>query len=138
MRLAQLPGGGARALASSGAMHALINCRAIDAYASDAAGDAAAAAAASAVHAAAARRAEREREYGVVAGADGIYSIASYDGDLDAFDLPRDPADVAAAAAAAAASPIAPLPLPRARHHAVLVPVLRLAGTLVNALADSP
>ena len=33
-------------------------------------------------------------------------------------------------------SPIAPLPLPRARHHAVLVPALRLAGTLVNALAD--
>ena len=44
LRLARLPGGGAKALAESGAMAALVNCRAVDAYASDSPGDAAAAA----------------------------------------------------------------------------------------------
>ena len=45
LRLAQLPGGGARALAAAGAMAALTNCRAIDAYVADGPGDAAAVAA---------------------------------------------------------------------------------------------
>ena len=110
LRLAQLPGGGAAALAASGAMHALVNCRAIDAYVTDSPGEAASAAASAAVHAA----------------SRSIHSST------------EDTAAVEAAAATAAASPIAPLPLPRARHHALLVPVLRLASTLVNALPDRP
>ena len=48
----------------------------------------------------------------------------------------RGGVDPASAAAVAAASPLAPLPLARARHHALLVPVLRLAGTLLNASPD--
>lgn len=139
LRLAQLPGGGARALASAGAMAALTNCRAIDAYVADGPGDAAAVAADS--------RATNGGHF-------PTRSFGEFDALSGSFDFPDENANPNASESFSLIdqpfpgsfgrnpvvgdpySPIAPLPLPRARHHAVLVPVLRLAGTLVNALAD--
>ena len=145
LRLAQLPGGGARALAAAGAMAALTNCRAIDAYVADGPGDAAAVAAD-------ARAGGRDGTFGEFDGFDGVgLSGRSYETDENANpNASGDPNIDGGFPANGVASfggrhrgvggdpysPIAPLPLPRARHHAVLVPVLRLAGTLVNALAD--
>ena len=65
LRLAQLPGGGARALAAAGAMAALTNCRAIDAYVADGPGDAAAVAAD-------ARAGGRDGTFGEFDGFDGV------------------------------------------------------------------
>ena len=139
LRLAQLPGGGARALYSAGAMAALTNCRAIDAYVADGPGDAAAVAADS--------RAQGGGHFPTP-------SFGEFDALSGSFDFPDENANPNASESFSGVdqpfpgsfgrnpivgdsySPIAPLPLPRARHHAVLVPVLRLAGTLVNALAD--
>jgi nuclear pore complex protein Nup205 len=58
------------------------------------------------------------------------------DGDFSERRRSLDDVDPAAAASVAAASPLARVPLARARHHALLVPVLRLAGTLLNASPD--
>jgi len=152
LRLAQLPGGGARALAAAGAMAALTNCRAIDAYVADGPGDAAAVAAD-------ARRngtpyGQNGTSFGEFDGFDGGGGFSgSFETDENANpNASGDPNDGSMADGGANSfglthhahsfsggdpySPIAPLPLPRARHHAVLVPALRLAGTLVNALAD--
>jgi nuclear pore complex protein Nup205 len=137
LRLAQLPGG-AKALCESGAMAALAACRAVDAYAHDSPGDAAAAAAAAAARARAEARcaeggggAQRRRlGYG-----DDVNDVFM-DGDFSERRRSLDDVDPAAAASVAAASPLARVPLARARHHALLVPVLRLAGTLLNASPD--
>ena len=137
LRLAQLPGG-ARALCESGAMAALAASRAVDAYAHDSPGDAAAAAAASRARA----RAEAARAGGADFDAPASYARIGYgDDEMDFAEErgvleERGGVDPASAAAVAAASPLAPLPLARARHHALLVPVLRLAGTLLNASPD--
>jgi len=96
-------------------------------------------AAAAAVHAAAANRAQdaAARAHQAQFGGRVAYVKGNDYGNGNGAVSHFDPNATAAAAAAAAASPIAALPLPRARHHALLVPVLRLAGTLVNALASS-
>ena len=118
LRLARLPGGGAKALAESGAMAALVNCRAVDAYASDSPGDAAAAAVAADA---------RARAAGESLDTDGFgFGLAGTVSDSPAF---LDPA-------VAAACPVSALPRPRATHHAVLVPAFRLAAALVHALPD--
>ena len=141
LRLAQLPGGGARALASSGAMAALTNCRAIDAYTSDGAGDAAAVAAQAAVRSSNFNNAGDEYDSmgGLTFDGGSTYGgrdenanpNAEYEGNgRGAYGGQGGSRE----GSGLANSPIAPLPLPRARHHALLVPVLRLAGTLVNAL----
>ena len=142
LRLAQLPGG-ARALCESGAMAALAACRAVDAYAHDSPGDAAAAAAAARARARA--EAARAGGAGFEAPAESMYARIGYgDDDMDFAEESmsrgvleeRGGVDPASAAAVAAASPLALPPLARARHHALLVPVLRLAGTLLNASPD--
>ena len=141
LRLAQLPGGGARALASSGAMAALTNCRAIDAYTSDGAGDAAAVAVQAAVRSSNFNNAGDEYDSmgGLTFDGGSTYGgrdenanpNAEYEGNgRGAYGGQGGSRE----GSGLANSPIAPLPLPRARHHALLVPVLRLAGTLVNAL----
>jgi nuclear pore complex protein Nup205 len=141
LRLAQLPGGGARALASSGAMAALTNCRAIDAYTSDGPGDAAAVAAQAAVRSS--NFNDAGDEYDSMGGL--TFDGGSTYGGRDENANPNAEYEGNGRGAyggqggsregsGLANSPIAPLPLPRARHHALLVPVLRLAGTLVNAL----
>ena len=141
LRLAQLPGGGARALASSGAMAALTNCRAIDAYTSDGAGDAAAVATQAAVRSSNFNNAGDEYDSmgGLTFDGGSTYGgrdenanpNAEYEGNgRGAYGGQGGSRE----GSGLANSPIAPLPLPRARHHALLVPVLRLAGTLVNAL----
>ena len=163
LRLARLPEGGAAAVFASGAMHALTSCRALDAYAAEPTGDAAASAASAAVRAERTRRgvssgrrvssaflidAEMSSERRTF-DALGDSSSVAMDADGDAGDPGGrasgsfawdvlDSLPAAEAAAAAAASPVAPAPLARARHHALLVPALRLAGVLVNALADDP
>ena len=133
LRLAQLPGG-ARALCESGGMAALTACRAVDAYAHDSPGDAAAAAAAAAARA----RAESARARDEAGFDDDDMDFASFGGSggRSVADGVMSSSDPAAAAATAAASPLAPPPLARARHHALLVPALRLAGTLLNASPD--
>jgi nuclear pore complex protein Nup205 len=141
LRLAQLPGGGARALASSGAMAALTNCRAIDAYTSDGPGDAAAVAAQATVRSSNFNNAGDEYDSmgGLTFDGGSTYGgrdenanpNAEYEGNgRGAYGGQGGSRE----GSGLANSPIAPLPLPRARHHALLVPVLRLAGTLVNAL----
>ena len=139
LRLARLPGGGAKALAESGVMAALVNCRAIDAYASDSPGDAAAAAAAADARARAAKIARGENfdrdaaadAVGVDVGAPGATGLGLGLGLVDALagSAALDPA-------VAASCPVATPPQPRARHHALLVPALRLAAALVHALPD--
>ena len=139
----------ARALAAAGAMAALTNCRAIDAYVADGPGDAAAVAAD-------ARRNGTPRPNGTSFGVRGFDGGGGVSGGFETDENANpnasgDPNDGSMADGGASSfglthhahsfggdpySPIAPLPLPRARHHAVLVPALRLAGTLVNALAD--
>ena len=162
LRLARLPEGGAAAVFASGAMHALTACRALDAYAAEPTGDAAASAASAAVRAERTRRGAEGRRVSSAFLVDaemsserrtfdalGDSSSVAMDADGDAGDPGGrasgsfawdvlDSLPAAEAAAAAAASPVAPAPLARARHHALLVPALRLAGVLVNALADDP
>ena len=117
LRLARLPGGGAKALAESGAMAALVNCRAVDAYASDSPGDAAAAA--------------------VAADARARAAGESLDADATGFGLAGKVSKPALLdPAVAAACPVSTLPHPRATHHAVLVPAFRLAAALVHSLPD--
>ena len=147
---------------ASGAMHALTACRALDAYAAEPTGDAAASAASAAVRAERTRRGAEGRRVSSAFLVDaemsserrtfdalGDSSSVAMDADGDAGDPGGrasgsfawdvlDSLPAAEAAAAAAASPVAPAPLARARHHALLVPALRLAGVLVNALADDP
>ena len=142
LRLARLPGGGAKALAESGAMAALVNCRAIDAYASDSPGDAAAAAAAADARARAAQIArgesspfDRDAYAAETFGAPGATGLGLGLG-LGLVDVVAVGGSAALDPAVAACCPVATPPRPRARHHAVLVPALRLAAALVHALPD--
>ena len=154
LRLAQLPGGGAFALCESGAMHALTACAAIDAYAHDSPGDAAASVAGTAARTAhssseaASFGAHKNNGLRIGHGDDyswgddfamdedsdlgpGYGNDGRYHGNAPTFQM-----DPSLAASIAGASPVAPPPTPRQRHHALLVPVLRLAGVLVNANAQ--
>lgn len=140
LRLAQLPGGGAKALCESGAMHALTNCGAVDAYAHDSPGDAAAAQAATQARSAGTIDAGHSAR-GLLLGNDddGMMDddVMGHTGNagLNPGHHSGSTMDPALAAAIAASSPLAPPPVARQRHHALLVPVLRLTGVLINALA---
>ena len=121
-------------------MHALTNCGAVDAYAHDSPGDAAAAQAATQARSAGTIDAGHSAR-GLLLGNDddGMMDddVMGHTGNagLNPGHHSGSTMDPALAAAIAASSPLAPPPVARQRHHALLVPVLRLTGVLINALA---